>query len=124
MPERYLTLGMPTSYSKALAKLRTGCHNLMVEIGRRNKPTAIPFEERFCKFCKTEVEDEVHFLTSCPLYNNLRQTILDPFIPKPTDCLSESHTRYFCQLLRSSDPSTIFSVSQFVCKAFQLRSLH
>jgi hypothetical protein len=32
----------------------------------------LPVPERFCKNCKSKVEDEKHFILYCPLYKNLR----------------------------------------------------
>ena len=55
-----------------LAKLRTSAHNLQIETGRFSK-NKTPREERFCPYYKTlnifTVEDEIHFLLSCSLFN-------------------------------------------------------
>jgi hypothetical protein len=45
---------------------------LAIETGRYSKPKT-PHNERFCKFCKDQVEDESHVLLTCPKYNILRQ---------------------------------------------------
>ena len=61
----------------------------MIEIGRHKK---ISKEERFCPFCPNSViEDEIHFLINCPLYEPLRRDIYDiclklkPNLPFYTD---------------------------------------
>jgi len=53
------------------AQLRSGTLPLHVETGRfRN----IKLENRICSLCQlNEIEDEVHFLFKCPLYNEVRE---------------------------------------------------
>ena len=41
----------------------------MVETGRHMK---IPKSERFCPNCDKLIEDEIHFVTRCKTYNDLR----------------------------------------------------
>ena len=43
----------------------------MIEKGRHMRPR-IECNERKCFICKNDVEDEIHFLTKCPLYDNER----------------------------------------------------
>ena len=45
-------------------------HVLKVETGIRQKPTAIPFNDRKCTLC-LKLEDEFHFLLECPFYKDL-----------------------------------------------------
>ena len=55
-----------------IAKLRTSDHTLAVEYGRRITPK-IKFEDRVCKLCSAQaVEDEMHFISECTLYNQIR----------------------------------------------------
>ena len=59
------------------AKLRTSDHALAVESGRRITPK-IKFEDRLCKFCNGDVvEDEMHFISECYLYNQTRDDFLE-----------------------------------------------
>ena len=51
------------------SKLRLSNHALMIETGRHNK---IPKEMRFCPFCPTLVETEIHFLFQCSTYSIMR----------------------------------------------------
>ena len=55
---------MSPQYRKALASFRLGDHNLAVETLRRVKPI-VPYENRTCSFCSTEVENETHLLATC-----------------------------------------------------------
>ncbi len=70
--EPYVYLVLNRKYRSVLAKLRTGILPLEIEVGRwRN--TAV--ELRLCKMCnQSVVEDEYHFLFSCDLYKNERET--------------------------------------------------
>ena len=51
-----------------IAKLRVSMHNLQVEMGRRSRT---PRDLRLCQ-CEQSVEDELHFLTQCAFYNDIR----------------------------------------------------
>ena len=44
-------------------------HNLEIEKGRHQN---IPLNERICKLCKLEIEDEIHFLLQCLILNSFR----------------------------------------------------
>jgi hypothetical protein len=46
---------------RMLTKLRISAHSLAIETGRYGT-TKIPADQKFCKFCPTNVEDEVHFI--------------------------------------------------------------
>ena len=37
----------------------------------------IPAEQRICRLCKLDVENEIHFLLECPSLANTRREILD-----------------------------------------------
>ena len=46
-------------------------HDLMIELGRHKK---LCVEEGVCKKCNNNaVEDEIHFLCECPMYDDLRK---------------------------------------------------
>ena len=60
-----------------LAKFRCGTLPLEIELGRFSKPKT-PLSDRICKHCNTNnIEDEVHFLTICNLYADLRDYVWD-----------------------------------------------
>jgi hypothetical protein len=57
---------------KCVAKFRTGSHWLEIQRGRFTKPQTEK-ENRLCKICYSGVvEDEVHVVFVCPLYDSLR----------------------------------------------------
>ena len=61
---------MPRHYRQILAKFRSGSLPIRIESGRYEK---IPLDERQCNFCTGgHIEDEMHVLLNCKLYDDLR----------------------------------------------------
>ena len=58
----------------ALAKLRLGSHNFIVERGRWQCPK-VEFMNRICDVCK-EIEDEFHIIFVCERFENIRRRYL------------------------------------------------
>ena len=54
-----------------MSKIRLSAHSLAIETGRYGRPP-VPATERFCKYCKDKVENEIHFILDCPLYKSVR----------------------------------------------------
>jgi hypothetical protein len=62
----YLTQGQ----TSALAKFRCGVAPIRLETGRYER---LRLEERVCQLCDTgEIESELHVITKCNLYNDIR----------------------------------------------------
>ena len=59
---------------QAVSKLRISDHKLQIELGRYHKPSH-EVNERTCPFCPHKIEDEYHFTTECPMYNDERHRI-------------------------------------------------
>ena len=72
--ELYARANLPVSIRRVLAGLRAGCLRLQVELGRYSSPKT-PFNERLCKMCNLEVEDQEHFLLHCPSLRLPRATL-------------------------------------------------
>ena len=66
---------IPLNLRKNFALLRTSSHCLEIEVQRyvRGDKTRPARDKRLCKLCKTEVEDERHFLIRCPYYEDTRK---------------------------------------------------
>ena len=54
----------------ALAKFRCGCAPIRLETGRYE---GLNVEDRKCLFCDDCIEDEVHVITQCCMYDDLRE---------------------------------------------------
>ena len=75
-----------------------------------------PKEDRKCKFCKVFVEDEYHFLMSCPLYQDLRKTFLPGYF------LNVVNYHNFVTLMNTQDGLTIRNLAMFIYYAFERRN--
>ena len=75
--EDYLLAISNHEHRANVTRLRISSHNLFVERGRYEIPL-VPRHLRYCLHCKhtddlTLVENEIHVLTVCPLYNWCRK---------------------------------------------------
>ena len=61
-----------------MTKLRTSSHRLEIEVGRWARPNRIPIDERKC-ITSNKLEDELHFLLECSLYNDLRNQYIKKY---------------------------------------------
>ena len=112
--ESYLSEIKNTKTRTQLTKLRISDHNLMIEKGRH---MGVHRNLRFCPFCTDKVEDEVHFLLNCPVYNNMRKPVLDSL---GIENMLPGDTRdsdIFISLMTNS----LEEVATFTKKSFELR---
>ncbi len=85
--ETYLDLLPDFNIRSTLAKLRLSAHNLQIEAGRFHK-NETRRDERFSLFCKTtnvfEIENEIHFLLTYPLFDIERKKAFEIIIFRQT----------------------------------------
>ncbi len=62
--------------------------------------------ERNCPVCKTDLEDEYHFLLKCPAYKDLR----DRFLPKNL----EVNMKSFRNILKQNKTENINCLARFI----------
>ena len=62
---------------RAMAQLRCGSAPIGIETGRYKNGVHLPAHERICEICGTSVEDEVHVIMKCNLYDDLRDDLFD-----------------------------------------------
>ena len=115
--EKYLSTVKNSRQRVALSRLRTSSHTLMIEKGRHTK---IPRIERKCPVCKDRIEDECHFIISCPLYNSIRKDLLESvrrtaplFVEIPTDL------QKFIFLLTNENDIVLTMLAAFTYKSFK-----
>ena len=71
--EEYVLSFLPKGCRSVYAKLRCGILPLRIETGRYD---GVALENRSCEFCSENVlEDEYHFMCSCDLYDDLRDSL-------------------------------------------------
>ncbi|KAH6557133.1 hypothetical protein KP509_1Z132300 [Ceratopteris richardii] len=66
---RYMDTYMAPDERVAIGQLRVSSHQLEIEVGRA---THTPRDERLCRICREEVEDEEHYTCRCQAYEDIR----------------------------------------------------
>ena len=97
----YLSKPISNYSKKLICKFRLSSHCLAIETGRYKN---IPVERRKCPSCKTDIEDEFHFMLKCPTYQEFRVKFLKPYyyrrpsVFKLTQLLSTENVRELCNI--------------------------
>ena len=109
--ESYLTQVTNTSHSRALTKLRLSDHKLEIESGRHIRPK-INRENRTCKLCS---KDEVHFITRCDNFmqiKNLRNEFFkEIMLPK-----GYTDEKQYIILTKIDSEEDNIKLAKFVCQ--------
>lgn len=113
--EKYLTNVHNITDRISLSKLRLSNHRLMIEVGRHKK---IQRQNRICPFCPSNIEDEIHFITTCPVYYTIRNAL---FAELPIDCpiLNADKCSLFEYLMK--DQNIIRHTAKFITNANLIR---
>ena len=103
------------------SKFRIGNHNLKIETGSFTIPKR-PEDLRICNNCNLNlVENEMHILSRCDLYNDLRKTL---FIKINDRKIHYNIHDKVCFLFNNTDSHIIRVTANFVFQAFQRRKKH
>jgi hypothetical protein len=105
--ESYLDNISDFQLRKVITKFRCSDHSLEIEKGRHRK---LNVEERICKLCLTDVETELHFLQSCPVYGSIRLQIF-----------GDNTVQNWNDILKCEDRKSTHNLANFLVKAFKLR---
>ena len=126
-PEKYLTSNINPQHRQVFAAFRLGNHKLAIKTMRYSRPK-IPYEERLCPFCKTEVEDETHFFFKCLMeaYTGIREAFLSQVSQIVTKfCLLNEVDKTFYPITQESQDLTTLTASFIfdltACRDKQLR---
>ena len=112
---RYLSYITDTRHRTALTRLRLSSHSLHIETGRH---TGTDREDRICTLCRTGVEDESHFLITCPMYNDLRSKHLTDFRGTLTSSLSDLEKALALLMSENLKP-----LAKFIFEASEMRNI-
>ena len=114
--EKYLTCVNNTKHRIALTRLRCSAHRLHIEEGRfRNRNTNR--NDRLCNKCNMQaIENEYHFLMTCPFYRDIRREIL----PRYYNVWPSQQK--FISLMTTTQQSILRKLSKYVYMAFELRN--
>ena len=120
--EDYLVKIKNHKHRKALTRFRLSCHPLMIEKGRHQKPP-LSRPERTCHYCPSEIEDELHFITSCPRYENERIPLYRTAIENSIHFENLSNESKFIFLFSNEDLSVTSQLGSFVYNSIKKREV-
>ena len=120
--EEYLLQIKNTKIRQKLTKFRLSNHKLMIETGRHVKPKPIDKEQRICPVCHLKVEDEIHFLTECKIYDTLRKPLIDDCKTLRPQFIYYSRKEQFVYIMTT--PLLMGNVSRFIANAFEDRDIY
>ena len=79
-------------------------------------------ELRICSICTSnEVEDEMHFITTCTAYGEIRQKLYNYISTVNCNFLSLSNKNKLIWLMICEDDEVIKRVSQYIFDSFEIR---
>ena len=110
--KEYLSFNINKHFRFIFTRFRFGISNIAVHKYRYRVHS---MNNLVCPLCKSSIENEVHFVLSCPSLTELR-----------TDLIAPKYYRYpslfkLCLLMSSSNEATIKNLVIFLYKAFKLR---
>ena len=111
-PELYILQINVKKFRQCLAAFRSSSHPLMIEMGRH---LGIPRDYRVCLYCEGVVEDEFHFVMSCPLYQDIRVNYLQ------THYIDHASVHSFNALMASEDVNILQNLAMFLFYALKKR---
>ena len=97
--ENYCKLILPVSHRSAVSKFRCGVAPIRIETGRYE---GLPEEPRLCPFCNV-LENEIHVILNCKVYDDLRGALLAQAINFDPNFDSMSLENKFVFLFSSPD---------------------
>jgi hypothetical protein len=113
--EDYLTNIHNITDRISMSRFRLSNHRLRIETGRHQK---IERQNRKCPFCPSDIEDEVHFLTTCPTYNSIRENL---FSELPIQNRTFYSDNFFLFKYLMKDKKAIKNTAKFINTAFSIR---
>ena len=110
--QHYLKKCIPKTYVKYITMLRLSSHSLSIETGRYQGINTV---NGLCQFCKSDVEDEFHFVLKCPVYDCFRKLYIKKYY--------RTHPSVFklVQLLCTENFKDLCNLGIFLMKSFNLR---
>ena len=94
--EPYVKHILPWNHRKALAQFRCRVAPIRIETGRYEN---LPENDRTCFNCLCEIENEVHVITECPLYADLRHSLYEHCAIHIPEFLVKSNVDKMCYIL-------------------------
>jgi hypothetical protein len=117
-PEPYVVFTLNRKHRSAVAKLRCGVAPIRIETGRYE---GLPVWQRLCPFCENCIETEVHVLTQCSLYVDLRNELYEfigSFEPQ-LYCMSDDQK--FQMIMSSTNKETVLFLAKICSQILERR---
>ena len=92
----------------------------MIEKGRHQKPK-LEREKRTCPLCKIYVEDEIHFLTKCPLYESQRTDLYQYCLSSVDAFQLQTDKERFIFIMSNEDPLILHQLGNFISNSMIIR---
>ena len=116
----YVTQSMPRYLRKMIANLRCGSLQIKVETGRYEN---VPLPERSCTFCSDgSIEDEIHVLLHCELYNDIRYRLLQHMNSLIENFNELPPVTQYCTIMTTS--SCQYILAKYLFKMMKRRNIH
>jgi hypothetical protein len=120
--EPYLTSLRNVNHMLALTRLRISSHNLAIETGRYTQPKT-PIGDRKCIHCNNNaIEDEEHFLLSCPLYERERLELIGKINTELPHTTHENDHQKFISIMSSTNTTVVNAIGKFVYNSMKKRN--
>ena len=92
----------------------------MIEKGRHQKPV-LERSERKCPFCESEIEDELHFIISCPKYENERTLLFRACTENSIHFETMSNELKFIFIMSNEDLNVSSKLGSFIFNSMKTR---
>ena len=114
--EHYLLFLTNIKDITAMAKLRLSSHCLKIETGRHEN---LPIKDRICLRCESEIDDEVHFLITCPYFNTERTLFFSNINLFISNFHGETAEEKFILLLNSNNFTVLNMLAKYIKLCFK-----
>ena len=118
--EKYMSLIKNRNYRIALTRFRSSSIALEIERGRYTNPIT-PVENRLCHVCNI-VEDELHFLIKCSLFDEERTILFSKISEILPNFISLADPNKFVFLLTNIEEKILTWVGKFIYESFNKRN--
>ena len=119
--ECYLDCINLPKYRIPVSKIRASSHDFEIERGRYTRPRLDP-NQRLCSTC-LEVEDEEHFVTSCRVNINERQSLFTKISSKDPTFMHLDYREKFIFLMSCKNRQILTWFGKFLHKSFITRNM-
>ena len=102
-----------------MSKLSCSNHSLVIEVGRHKK---LEIKERLCPKCN-EIEDEIHFISSCALFDTARKKFIQEIIEIDQTFSQLDDEEFFIKLMTNNNCLIVGKLLPFIRACFEIRRI-